>query len=484
MTSLKKNISSGIFYTAITRYSGIVISIVIGAILARLLSPTEFGVIALVTVFISFFNILSDAGIGPAVVQNKDLTTEDIQSIFLFSIVFGISLALLFFFSAPLIATFYNNSELIPITRLLSITIFFSALRIVPNALLTKQLKFKQIGIITIIVQLFSGLIAVFFAYKGFSYYALVYKSIFDAVMIFIIFYSFSSIKFIFLIKKEALLKIMRFSSFQFFFNFINYFSRNMDNLLIGKFINPAALGFYDKSYQLMMMPVQNLTHVITPVLHPILSAFQDDPHRIFKEYLKVVKILATIGFPLSVFLYFAAPEIITILYGNQWKQSIPVFKILALTIGIQMVLSSSGAIFQAVNRTDLLFYSGAMSAFFMVSGICYGIFVGKNVEAVGYGLIVAFIINFFQGFYMLIKMALKSSLIEFLKLLLFPLFISIVFWLGFTVLDFFYFESLFLRLINKIIISLFIFLILNLFIENNRLVVLKFLKNKIIKFL
>lgn len=453
--TLKKTISSGIFYTAITRYSGIVISIVIGAILARLLSPTEFGVIALVMVFIYFFNILSEAGIGPAVVQNKDLSTEDIQSIFSFSIIFGIILALLFFFSAPLISAFYNNNELISITRLLSITIFFSALRIVPNALLTKQLKFKQMGIIMIIVQLFSGLIAVFFAYKGYSYYALVYKSIFDAVLIFIIFYSFSEIKVAFIMKKEALLKIMRFSSFQFFFNFINYFSRNMDNLLIGKFINPAALGFYDKSYQLMMMPVQNLTHVITPVLHPILSAFQDEPHRIFKEYLIVVKILATIGFPLSVFLYFAAPEIITILYGDQWKQSIPVFQILALTIGIQMVFSSSGAIFQAVNRTDLLFYSGAMSAFFMVSGICYGVFVRKNVEAVGYGLIIAFIINFFQGFYMLIKVALKSSLIEFLRVFLIPILISLVLFAILSLTTDIKTKNLFLNLVIKSFLSL-----------------------------
>jgi len=423
--TIRKNITSGVLYTGITRYSGILISIIIGAILARLLSPAEFGMVALVTVFISFFNILSNVGIGPAVIQNKELTEEDVQSIFLFSIFLGFVLALGFFLSSTLIASFYNNTELILLTRLLSLTVLFSAFGIVPNALLLKKLKFKQVGVATIIVQLFSGVFAVFFAYKGFSYYALVYKSIFDSFFTFLLFYWLSSIKLKFNLQKSAIKKIMRFSTFQFLFNFINYFSRNTDNLLIGKFISPAALGYYDKSYQLMMMPVQNLTHVITPVLHPVLSAFHNDKNKIYNSYLKVVKLLATIGFPLSVFLYFAAPEIIYILYGTQWEQSVPVFKILALTVGIQMVLSSSGAIFQAVNRTDLLFYSGTLSAVFMVSGICYGIFVGKSIEAVGYGLIGAFVINFFQGFYMLIKIALEFSFLKFLKILFFPLLIS-----------------------------------------------------------
>ena len=130
-------------------------------------------------------------------------------------------------------------------------------------------------------------------------------------------------------------------------FNFINYFSRNADNILIGKFFSSSALGYYDKSYRLMMVPVQNLTHVITPVLMPVLSKFQDDKRMVVDAYSKVTKLLATIGFPLSVFLYFSASEIIYILYGAQWEQSIPIFKLLALTVGIQVVLSSTGSIFK-----------------------------------------------------------------------------------------------------------------------------------------
>lgn len=477
MSSIRKDISSGMFYTMTTRYSGILISIIIGAVLARLLSPAEFGVVALVTVFISFFNILSNVGIGPAVIQNKELTEEDVQSIFLISILLGFILALLFFLFSTVIASFYNNTELIPVTRLLSLTVLFSAFGIVPNALLLKKLKFKQVGVTTIIVQLFSGFFAIFFAYKGFSYYALVYKSIFDGFFTFLLFYWLSPIKLKFELKKSAMNKIIRFSSFQFFFNFINYFSRNTDNLLIGKFISPTALGFYDKSYQLILMPVQNLTHVITPVLHPVLSSFQHDKDRIYNAYLKVVKLLATIGFPLSVFLYFSAHEIIFVLYGSQWEQSVPVFKILALTVGIQMVLSSSGSIFQAVNRTDLLFYSGTLSAVFMVSGICYGIFVGKSLEAIGYGLIGAFVINFFQGFYMLVKVALDSSLLHFLKIFGFPLIISVGVGVGLWLFSRFDFENIYFLLVGKVTVTLIVFLCFNFVNTKNRAFLLKSLR-------
>jgi len=427
MTSILKSLSSGIFYTALAKYSGIIISIAIGAVLARLLTPEEFGIVALVTVFVSFFNLLSDFGLGPAVVQNQSLEDKDVHSIFSFSILLGLLLSGLFFLSAPFIAKFYNESELINVSRLLSLAILFYSLQIIPKALFQKALKFKQIGLITVSVQLFSGIIAITLAYKGFSYYALVVQSILVSGISLIIFYFLKPVKIAWRIQFSAIRKIIRFSSFQFMFNFINYFSRNADNILIGKFLGSAPLGYYDKSYRLMMMPVANLTHVISPVLMPVLSKYQDDKNFVFNSYLKVVKFLATIGFPLSVFLYFSAGDIIHILYGPQWTQSIPVFKLLALTVGIQIVMSSSGSIFQTVNRTDLLFVSGFLSAITMVGGICFGIFIGKSLEVVGYGLIFAFSFNFFQSFYFLIHKALNKSVITFLKVFVFPLFISMV---------------------------------------------------------
>jgi teichuronic acid exporter len=268
--------------------------------------------------------------------------------------------------------------------------------------------------------------------------------------------------------------RIIRFSSFQFMFNIINYFSRNLDNILIGKFLGPAELGCYDKSYRLMTLPVQNLTHVITPVLMPVLSKYQDDKSTIYNTYLKVVNLLAVIGFPLSIFLYFAAPEIINVVYGPQWVQSIPVFKILALTIGIQMILSSYGAIFQAVNRTDLLFYSGFLSAAFMVGGIAYGVFINKTLVSVGYGLLVAFVINFFQGYFMLIQIALKHSFFKFLKILIHPVLISISMGLSLYIISFWLVEKNIYSLFIKMVVAFLSFVLVLLFKEQYRILLKK----------
>lgn len=466
---MRKNIGSGIFYTALSKYSNVFISIFIGAILARLLTPDEFGIVAIVTVFISFFNLLSNIGLGPAVVQFKELTDKDIESIFSFSLLFGLTLSIIFYFSAPLIASFYDKSELINLSRLMALAILFQALRIVPNALLLKKLKFKEIGITSVAVHFISGSIAILLAYLEFSYYALVLESIISGLLIFSIYFYLSPIKITFKVNFATLRKIAKYSTFQFFFNFINYFSRNADNLLIGKFFNTSALGFYDKAYRLMMMPVQNLTHVITPVLHPVLSNYQNDKNIIYNAYYKVVKILSSVGLPLSVFLYFSASEIITIIYGPQWYQSIPVFQLLALTVSVQIILSSTGSIFQATNRTDLLFYAGFIGALLILSGIGYGIFIGESLVSVGYGLIIAFLINLFQALFLLINRALGKSILKFLPVFIYPLVSSIILSLILFFTQSLISENKFISLIIKSVIALLVFIIVTALSKENR---------------
>lgn len=458
MTSIRKSLGSGIFYTGLARYSGVFFSIAIGAILARLLTPHEFGIVALVAVFVSFFGLLSDFGLGPAVIQNQKLTDSDVESIFSFSILLGFFLSASFFLCGPLIAGFYDEPALVNVARWLSLSVLFNSLLIIPKALFQKVLKFKEIGLVTVGVQLASGSLAIVMAYAGFSYYALVFQSILSGGLSLLIFYFLKPVKIAFRIDFSAIKKIIGFSFYQFLFNIINYFSRNSDNLLISKYLGLSSLGYYDKAYRLMMMPVSNLTHVITPVLMPVLAEHQENKSFVFQSYLKVVRILAIIGFPLSVFLYFTASEVITILFGPDWEASIPVFKLLALTLGPQIILSSTGSIFQVVNRTDLLFISGFLSAIIMVGGISYGVFIGQSLESVGWCLIGAFSINFGQGFYLLIKKALKASLLTLFQVLLYPVCVAAI--MG-VVLLFFDYQGRFgiwVSMMIKAILAAFVF--------------------------
>lgn len=480
MSSIRKNIATGILYTAMSKYSSVVISIFITAILARLLTPAEFGIVAIVSVFTNFFNLLSNFGLSTAVIQNKSLDDKDIQSIFSFSIIFGFFLSASFFLLAPFIASFYNDERLINLVHLMSIGIFFQSIAAVPHALNLKVLRFKQIGVVSIIVHLISGTIGIILAYNGFSYYSLVINSLISGFLTFISFLYLAPVIPVLKIKINSLKKIARFSSFQFLFSFVNYFAVNTDNLLIGKYFSTSALGIYSKAYQLMRIPIRNLTFVITPVLQPILSDFQNDKKTIYNAYYKLVTILATIGFPLSIYLYFNANELITIVYGSQWQESIPIFELLAFTAGIQIVLSSSGSIFQSTNRTDLLLYAGIIGSASVLLGIFYGVFIGKSLEDIGLGIIIGYIINIFQANYLLVKIDLKFQYFKFLKVFLYPIFTALIIGIILFIVDQFLIQSLIVSLLIKSVLALITYLFVLYFSKNNRILFNEYLGKKL----
>lgn len=427
MSSIKKQLISGIGFTAISKYSGMFISLIITAVLSRILSPDDFGIVAVATVIITFFGIICDLGIAPAIVQNKELNKRDINNLFSFSFWLSIMISILFYLSAGLIANYYNSPQLVNICRILSLSLFFNTINVVPNALLYKNKEFKFIAKRTIIVQIITGLVAVISAFNGAGIYALLINPVLSAIIIFTITFRRFPQQILLTSGIVTLKKIFSYSLYQFLFNLINYFSRNLDKLLIGRFMGMSPLGYYEKSYRLMMLPLQNITHVITPVMHPILSDYKDDVNYLEVAYLKIVRIMAFIGFPLSVFLHFTARELMLIIFGNQWLPSVPVFEILALTVGIQIVLSTSGSIFQAAGDTKSLFICGLFSAFTNVTGILIGIFVFKSLNAVAWCILITFSINFIQAYLQMYYVTFKLPIRSFLKLFVSPLLLSLL---------------------------------------------------------
>ena len=436
--SLRKNLISGVFYTGISKYAGVVISLIITAILSRLLTPDDFGIVAIATVIISFFGVISDLGIAPAIVQDKILSKHDINNLFSFTFWLSLVISSLFFLSAGLIGRYYDSHQLVTICRILSLSLFFNTINTVPNALLYRNKEFKFLAKRTLLVQFITGLIAVLAAIYGAGIYALLINPVLSAIFIYIITFRRFPQKLLTTLGLGTLKKIFAYSFYQFLFNLINYFSRNLDKLLIGRFMGMSPLGYYEKSYRLMMLPLQNITHVITPVMHPILSDYQDDVKYLEVAYLKIVRVMAFIGFPLSVFLHFTARELMLILFGNQWLPSVPVFEILALTVGIQIVLSTSGSIFQAAGDTKSLFICGLFSAFTNVTGILIGIFVFKNLNAVAWCILITFSINFFQAYIQMYKITFRLPIKSFIKVLISPFFLASLLLMVFSIKDLF----------------------------------------------
>ncbi len=422
--SVKSEITKGVFWIALAKYSGIFISLGITAILARNISPEAFGTMAVATVLMAFLDIFTDMGIGPAIIQFKDLTRKQINSLFILGCSIGLLLSISLYLSAPLISIFYDDLVLVSICRLLSICLFFNALNIVPNGLMLKAKRFKTVALRTLFFQVLCGILAIFAAIKGFGIYALVITPILSSIGVFLVnFYNYPQ-KLILKIDFSSIKKVWSFSSYQFLFSIINYFSRNLDKLIIGKYFSMSQLGYYDKAYRLMQMPLQNITFVISPVLHPILSSLQNNKHELGEKNIKLITILSQISFPVGIAMYFSAPEIITIIFGKNWEQSIPIFQILAISLPLQILLSTSGSMFQAAGKTNHLFFSGLTNTLTTIIGFFVAAIKFKTIEAIAFAWDITLLLNFLTTYLFMNKLTFSFSFIKFIKSLI-PQFIN-----------------------------------------------------------
>lgn len=427
MASIKQQMLSGVFYTAIARYSGIIISLIVMAILARLLSPDDFGIVAIATVFINFFSIFTNIGISSAIVQNKELSLQDINNIYMFTIWIGVILSVLFFLSASFIADYYKDNRLLPICQLLSVNLFFSSAGTVPNTLFFRDKNFKFIAWRTLIIQISVGILAIMAAWSGAGLYTLLIQPILSSALIYFISLKKYPQKFLCTWGINSLKKIWAYSMYQFLFSIMSYFIRNLDKMLIGKYIGMAPLGYYEKSYRLMSLPIQNITYVITPVLHPILSDYQKEEERLASINERMVRLLAFIGFPISILLFFCGRELILSVFGSQWSPSILAFQILSLSVGLQIIMSSSGSFFQSSNDTRGLFICGIFTAFVTCTGFLVCILFFRTLEAFAYSILISYLLSFTQCYWQLYHYLFRRNIKHLYKQIISPLFITLL---------------------------------------------------------
>lgn len=399
----------------ISKYTIVFSNLFFSALFARILTPDDYGVVSIVTVFTNFFTMMGSIGIGPAVIQNKELSKKDENSIFAVTVCFGLVLAILFSIFSILMVRIYENPVYYTICFLLSISILFNTMNMVPNSLLLKEKQFKKVTVRDISVTMVSNILTLIMALLGFKYYALVIQSILYSVMLFIWNYKEASIKFSLRYELESVKKIWKFSSFQFAFEFVNYFSRNMDKMLIGKLLGNVELAYYDKGYKLTQYPVSNLSSVITPTLHPILSDHQNDKKYIYDKYIRILKFLSILGVFVTAFCIFASKELVLIVFGKQWVNSIVVFKWLSISIWSQMLCSSAGAIYQSLGKTKEMFVTGIVNTGIVVLSIIIGINMG-SIGAVAFFVGVGYLINFVVCFGILILRGFQYSFWNFVK--------------------------------------------------------------------
>ena len=416
--SLKK----AAFINAVSRYTNVITQLGFSMILARILTPDDYGIVAITAVFTAFFGILSDLGISSGIIQDKTLTRDEVNGIFHFSLGLSLLLGVLFaLFSWPM-AAFYGRDVLVPLGWLLAVSLFFSTLNMVPNALLMKDRQFILIARRNVIIPIITSVLTVAMALAGWKYYALVLQSVLAAAITFgVNFYSSHrryGLAFTRTRNYQGLRKIFNFSLYQFAFSLVNYFARNLDNLLIGRVFGTTGLGYYDKAYRLMTYPSTYLTHVVTPVLQPILSEYQTRKDIIYEKYMVLVKFLSLAGVFIVVFCFFAAADIIALLYGDQWDAAVPYFQLLALSVWGQLIMGTTGSIYASAGNTRLLFLTGVVTTIMTVVGIVLGIWEG-TLYAVARNVAISYIAQFIFVMWMLVSACLEQSYRHFLRQLL-----------------------------------------------------------------
>ena len=372
--SLKQKTIKGLSWSALAQGGKVLSQFIVTMILARLLAPSDFGLLAMATVFANFAMIFSEMGISSALIQKQDAHDRHYYSAFWFNVAVGIFLTLVFVVCSPLIAWFYKKPQLQPILMVISVNFFLSSFGVIQQTILTKEMDFKKLAVRDIVAVVASGIVGIYLAYHGFGVWSLVYQLIAYTLFSGIILWTVSPWRPKLVFAMQDIKDIFNFSANLTGFNIINYFARNIDQLLIGKFLGAQALGYYSLAYKIMLYPLQNISAVIGRVMFPAFSKMQNDLEKIRNNYLKMIKAISLISFPLMVVLFVLAPEFVRAVYGPHWEPLIILIRIFCFCGMTQSINTTVGNILLSQGRADLQLKLGILGAFFVLVAVLLGL--------------------------------------------------------------------------------------------------------------
>lgn len=336
--NLKAKTVSGMIWSALQRFGTMGISFVSNIVLARLLTPDDYGCIGMLAIFITVSNTFVDGGFGSALIQKKDVTQKDYSTIFWWNLFLSIVLYGVLFISAPAVSRFYNIPLLESVLQVQGIILIINALNIVQTNQLRKSINFKRLATIHIVSHIVAAVLAIVLAYMGWGVWALVAQQIvassITSVMLWIMNRWMPSLCF----SIESFKQLFSFGGFILASNLINTFCNNIQGLLIGKFFNPAMLGYYTQARKLEEIASTSCSNVVDQVSYPVLSKLQSDNAGLKNAIQKLTSTLAYVTFPLMLILILIAEPIIMLLYGEKWLPCVPYFQILCIA-GIAICL-------------------------------------------------------------------------------------------------------------------------------------------------
>jgi len=357
------------------------------AALARLLDPVDFGLFAMVTVLTNFLNLVGNLGLVQATVQRPKITCQEVSNLFWLNGAVGLLIALFIMLIAPFIVLFYGEVHLRNIVYVMGLAIFIQMLGLQHRALLERSFQFGKLAYLEIGSQLLGAIGAVALAYLGFSYWALVFQYVIAAGVSTMGLFVLSNWLPSFPKTSVSVRAYLTYGLNLAGFNFLNFFARNTDNILLGKIYGAGSLAIYQKAYALLMLPVQQINSPLTRVLLPALSQVSGDPRAFKNAYGRSIKTLAWISVPCIVGVGVIADELVLLVLGPKWEDSVLIFKLLLPAALVGATNVATGWAYLSLGHTDRQFKFSFLNTIVIIGALFTGAQYGLEETALAFSL-------------------------------------------------------------------------------------------------
>jgi O-antigen/teichoic acid export membrane protein len=396
--SLRKKTISGFAWSFIDSFANQGLSFFIGIILARLLSPEEFGLIGMLAIFMAISQSFIDSGFGSALIRKKDCTAEDYSTVFYYNLVVGIILYLVLFFSAQAISSFFAKPQLKIMVQVLGINLIINSVSLIQKTILIKNINFKLQAKISIISSIISGSISIGMAFGGWGVWSLVLRLVIQNLCMSILLWAWNTWRPRIIFSIASFKELFGFGSRLMFSGLIDTTYNNIYYLIIGKEFSANELGFFTRAQNFSMLPTQLLTEVIQRVSYPALSTLQDSQDRLKAAYRKLIKNTMLISFVLMIGLAAIAKSLVITLIGEKWASSIIYLQLLCFVAVLYPLHALNLNMLNVKGRSDLFLRLEIIKKILVIPTIIIGIFLGIKIMIIGMivNSIIAYFLNSF----------------------------------------------------------------------------------------
>jgi len=385
--NLRRSSVRGASLMSASRVANMALRFISTGILARILTPADFGLIAMTTVISGFFAMFMDVGLTQATIQREKINHQQISTLFWINVALSCGIALIFALLAPAVAKFYNEPRVADVTRAIALTFVLGGLGLQHVALLNRNMRFAVIAVVDVLSVFVGLVVGVVMAKNGSGYWALVGMTV--AIPLVKTAGVWLALRWVPGLPRRGggVKEMLKFGGDIFGFGIVNYFSRRADVMLIGRFCGALPLAMYDKAYSLLLMPVGQINGPLASVCVPALSRLQKEPERYARYYLNAIQVVCSLGIPMVAAIALFSDQVVLVWLGREWAESASLFRLLALAAIIGGISNPSGWLLISLGLTRRYRLLGVVNSAIIVIAFVVGLLFGPKSDAGGYSM-------------------------------------------------------------------------------------------------